>query len=52
MEDPISIEGFKEYWDMFADNHIDEEISIFLPFYLKSCKCISEDKNTFFRRVC
>lgn len=30
MENPICIEGFKEYWDSFDDDQIDDAFSIFL----------------------
>lgn len=41
--DPISVEGFKEYWDICDDDQIDKDFSNLLPIYLKSCKCIYED---------
>jgi len=42
--DLISIEGFKEYWDMFDDDQIDANFPRFLSIHLKSCKCYSEEK--------
>jgi len=45
--DIISIEGFKEYFDMFDDSQIDANFSRFLSTYLKSCKCSFEDKIYF-----
>lgn len=44
--DPLSIEGFIEYFHMFDDNQIDESFSNFLPIYLHSCKC-SKEKSWF-----
>lgn len=43
----VSIEGFREYWDMFDDDQIDEAFSKFLSIYLYSCKCSSKDKICF-----
>ena len=44
---PVSVEGFKEYFDMFDDDQIEEAFSKFLPMYLNSCKCFSKDKVSF-----
>jgi len=38
----VSIEGFKEYWDNFDDDQIDEVFSIFLSIDLNSYKCSSK----------
>jgi hypothetical protein len=45
--DLVFVEGFKEYFDMFDDDQIEEAFSNFLPMYLKSCKCSSKDKLSF-----
>ena len=47
VKNTISIEGFKEYWDNFDDDQIDEALSNFLSIYLKSCKCSSKAMTTF-----
>ena len=47
VENHVSVEGFKEYFDMFDDDQIKEAFSNFLPMYLKSCKCSSKDKVSF-----
>jgi len=47
VEDPVSIDGFKEYWDMFEDYQIDEAFPKFSSTYLKSCKYNPEDKINF-----
>ena len=36
VSNPISIEAFKEYWDNFDDDNIDDTFSRFLPMYLRS----------------
>jgi hypothetical protein len=36
---PISIQGFREWNDMYTDDEVDEIFSSFLSSYLKSCKC-------------
>ena len=40
--DPLSIEGFIEYFDMFDDDQVEDAFSNFLPKYLHSCKCFKE----------
>jgi len=45
--DPIFIIGFKEYWDDGNDDQIDEYFSNLFPIYLRSCKCISQDRTKF-----
>ena len=47
VENHVSVEGFKEYFDMFDDDQIKEAFSNFLPMYLNSCKCSSKDKVSF-----
>ena len=44
---PISIQGFKEWNDMYTDEEIDENFSACLSSYLKSCKRSSDDKIQF-----
>jgi hypothetical protein len=45
----VSIQGFKEWNDMYTNDEVDENFSSFLSSYLKSCKCSSEDKIQVFR---
>ena len=47
VENLVSIEGFKEYFDMFDDDQIEEDFSNFVPMHLKSCKFSSKDKVSF-----
>lgn len=47
VEELVSVEGFKEYFDMFDDSQIDDNFSKFLSTYLKSCKCSFKDKIYF-----
>jgi len=47
LENPVSIEDFKEYWDNFDDDQIDGFFSKFLSIYLNSCKCYYIDKAHF-----
>jgi hypothetical protein len=44
---PVSIQGFREWNDMYIDDEVDENFSSFLSSYLNSCKCSSEDKIHF-----
>jgi hypothetical protein len=46
VEYPLSIEGFREYFDMFDDDQVEDAFSNFLPQYLCSCKCF-EERNCF-----
>jgi hypothetical protein len=43
----VSIQGFKEWNDMYTNDEVDENFSSFFSSYLKSCKCSSEDKIWF-----
>lgn len=45
--DLISIQGFKEWNDMYIHDEVGEIISSFLSSYLKSYKCSSKDKVQF-----
>jgi hypothetical protein len=40
--DPLFIEGFREYFDMFDDDQVEDDFLNFLPQYLHSCKCFEE----------
>jgi hypothetical protein len=42
--DHVFVEGFKEYFDMFDDDQIEESFSKKFPMYLKSCRCSYKDK--------
>jgi len=42
VEDPLSIECFREYFDIFDDDQVEYFFSNFLPQYLHSCKCFEE----------
>jgi hypothetical protein len=43
----VYVKGFKEYFDMFDDDQIEEAFSNFVPMYLKSCRCSSKDNLNF-----
>lgn len=47
LADDISIVGFKECWDDYNDDQIDEYLSHLLPIYLRSCKWSSKAKTNF-----
>ena len=44
---PLSIQGFKEWNEMYTDEEIDENFSACLSSYLKSCQYESEAKIEF-----
>ena len=45
--DLLSIEGFREYFDMFDDDQVDDAFSNFFPIYLNHYKCSSKHKINF-----
>ena len=44
---PLSFQDFREWYDMYTDEEIDENFSAYLTSYLKSCQCNSEAKIEF-----